>query len=221
MENLLLKKVSSLTDLEYSILDISSKYFREYGYYKSSVESIAKEIGIGKGTIYRHFGNKSNLLYYTFAFSIHQNFNILKKSSEIENCYEALNYYISEFINISKSFSNIRKSVAIEMSSIYAKEAFDDCSFIKYIMDMGRLYVTDILLPIMLKCTEKSNIDIDEPVISECINILIGSYCVHISFLEHLQENPSNIINNGELEMKKFIFRAIGISEDILKKYAK
>ena len=221
MENLLLKKVSSLTDLEYSILDTSSKYFEKYGYYKSSVESIAKDIGIGKGTIYRHFGNKSNLLYYTLAFSIYQNFNVLKKSSEIENCYEALNYYISEFINISKSFSDIRKSAVIEISYIYTKGSSDDFTFIKYIMDMGRLYAVDILLPIILKCTEKNNIDIDKSVISECINILIDSYCVQISFLKHLKENPSNIIDNGELEIKKFIFRAIGISEDILKKYVK
>ena len=44
-----------------SILDLSTKFFSEQGYYETHIEEIIKEARIGKGTFYRYFKNKDDL----------------------------------------------------------------------------------------------------------------------------------------------------------------
>lgn len=43
------------------ILDTASKYFREFGYEKTQIDKIAKELTIGVGTIYGYFKSKEGL----------------------------------------------------------------------------------------------------------------------------------------------------------------
>ena len=43
------------------LLGSASKMFSRYGYRKTTVEDIAKEAGVGKGTVYLHFENKEEI----------------------------------------------------------------------------------------------------------------------------------------------------------------
>ena len=45
-----------------AILDATDRLLARYGYRKMTVEDIAVETGIGKGTIYLHFERKDDLL---------------------------------------------------------------------------------------------------------------------------------------------------------------
>lgn len=47
------------------ILSMSAKFFSQYGYPNTNVDSIADELEIGKGTIYRYFPSKQELFLAT------------------------------------------------------------------------------------------------------------------------------------------------------------
>lgn len=44
------------------ILEVAAKRFAYYGYNKTTVEEIAKDVNIAKGSIYLHFGSKEDIL---------------------------------------------------------------------------------------------------------------------------------------------------------------
>lgn len=43
------------------ILDAAERVFAQHGYHDTVVADVAEEAGVGKGTVYRRFGNKSDL----------------------------------------------------------------------------------------------------------------------------------------------------------------
>lgn len=43
------------------IIESADKYFQEFGYEKTQIEKISKELSIGVGTIYSYFGSKEGL----------------------------------------------------------------------------------------------------------------------------------------------------------------
>ncbi|MCM3904184.1 MAG: TetR/AcrR family transcriptional regulator [Pyrinomonadaceae bacterium] len=45
-----------------SILDATERLLARYGYRKMTVEDIAREVGVGKGTIYLHFSSKEEVV---------------------------------------------------------------------------------------------------------------------------------------------------------------
>ena len=47
------------------ILKAALRFFATYGYAKTDVQLLADDLGIGKGTIYRYFGNKEKLFLAT------------------------------------------------------------------------------------------------------------------------------------------------------------
>jgi AcrR family transcriptional regulator len=59
------QRVASLPDIRDRILDAAESLLAQYGYRKMTVEDIAREVGIGKGTIYLHFNGKQELALST------------------------------------------------------------------------------------------------------------------------------------------------------------
>ena len=49
------------TERSIEILDAAVRIFAEKGYTQTDVQEIADRVGVGKGTVYRHFGNKEAL----------------------------------------------------------------------------------------------------------------------------------------------------------------
>ncbi len=52
------------------VLRISRELFSQQGYQETTLDQIAKQARIGKGIIYRYFGNKEDLLVAVFADSV-------------------------------------------------------------------------------------------------------------------------------------------------------
>lgn len=232
VENEIAKKLATLNDVEEKILNTALKYFETQGYYQTNVEDVAKEIGIGKGTIYRHFGDKFHLLCYTLAFAVNNQYEELKQTLEIEDSYAALNTYITETLRISKSFVNVRKTSTMEIAHIYMKKLSINNNFIMDIISINRLCSIKILDPIIRKCAAKNNIELDDLFISRCITMFLDTFSSNITISEFFESNcdPELVIANSskflkdrmikEVEMKRFIFRAVGTSEDLIEKYA-
>lgn len=51
-------KIAKKTDLRERILDAADLLLAHYGYSKMTMDELAKEVGIGKGTVYLHFDSK-------------------------------------------------------------------------------------------------------------------------------------------------------------------
>lgn len=52
-----------MDSVEQKILESANEFFFRYGYKKTSIDEIAAEAGIGKGTVYLHFSSKEELFF--------------------------------------------------------------------------------------------------------------------------------------------------------------
>ncbi|MBI5374623.1 MAG: TetR/AcrR family transcriptional regulator [Candidatus Schekmanbacteria bacterium] len=52
-----------MSDREQEILSAAAKIFREKGYHRATIEDVAKEVGMLKGSLYYHIKNKNELLF--------------------------------------------------------------------------------------------------------------------------------------------------------------
>lgn len=59
-------------DRKVEIIKASAKIFAEHGYHKAKIEDIAKEAGVGKGTIYEYFDSKKELFQEMIKKSLTQ-----------------------------------------------------------------------------------------------------------------------------------------------------
>ncbi len=64
-----LDSLECLSEKSLSILEEAKKEFASKGFYEASVDTIAANAGVGKGTVYRHFGDKDSLFFAVFQHS--------------------------------------------------------------------------------------------------------------------------------------------------------
>jgi AcrR family transcriptional regulator len=57
-----MRQIAQRSDIRDLILDAVDALLAKYGYGKMTVEDVAKQVGIGKGTIYLHFPSKEELV---------------------------------------------------------------------------------------------------------------------------------------------------------------
>lgn len=60
------------TESDKSILETAREEFAAKGYHQASVDVMAEKLGIGKGTIYRHFGSKILLFLSVMAYLVRE-----------------------------------------------------------------------------------------------------------------------------------------------------
>jgi AcrR family transcriptional regulator len=63
-------KAKAAAERERRILAVSMRVFAKNGYQDTEVEDIARLAGLGKGTVYRHFGSKENLFLSTLEWGM-------------------------------------------------------------------------------------------------------------------------------------------------------
>lgn len=76
------------TDKKVLILDAAEALFHRYGYSKTSLEDIAKEAGLGKGTIYYYFESKEDIFFEVAQQHSDNYFHILKDLIASEKSFE-------------------------------------------------------------------------------------------------------------------------------------
>ena len=54
------------------IVDVAMRQFAEHGYRGAHVEDIAAEVGVAKGTVFLHFGNKEGLFLAVYREAVGQ-----------------------------------------------------------------------------------------------------------------------------------------------------
>ena len=61
------RETAPQTERSLEILDVAVQTFAAKGYNQTDVQEIADRVGVGKGTVYRHFGNKEALFLAAVA----------------------------------------------------------------------------------------------------------------------------------------------------------
>ena len=54
--------IATRLEIKEAILDATERLLARYGYRKMTIEDIAREVGVGKGTIYLHFSSKEEIV---------------------------------------------------------------------------------------------------------------------------------------------------------------
>ncbi len=169
-----------------AILNASAKIFAQYGFDRSKIDNIAKEAGIGKGTIYGYFSSKDELFT------------------------ECIKYYFKKYyIYTVKSIRN--KTVFREKLLAFTKSRCDflekNYDFTKFIfttsynlpMDIkiwmlkSKIEVDTLVKEIIEKAVNngelKSNLDVD--IAASCFIGSYNQYCLKKIFIEGI--SPSYI----------------------------
>jgi len=84
------KKSKSSAALKQSILDTAERFFKEYGFEKTTLQMIADELGIAQGTVTYHFKNKSQMLFDHINHLFFITHEYLRENLEEEK----FNYYL-------------------------------------------------------------------------------------------------------------------------------
>ncbi len=109
-----------------TILQSAKKIFEKYGYQKASMDDIAKEAMIGKGTIYYYFNSKEDIyLAILNKFSNELSSYIEQKLSKAETLEEKLKLYILEPFEHFKSHQELLLSAWTEESPVFLKKIND------------------------------------------------------------------------------------------------
>ncbi len=90
------RKVQEFRQREANILDAALELFMEHGEDRVTVEMIADHVGIGKGTIYKHFRSKSEI-YLRLMLDYEKDLADLFQSPKISEDKEALSRAYFEF----------------------------------------------------------------------------------------------------------------------------
>ena len=93
---------------------------------KITVSEIAKEAGIGKGTVYEYFDSKEEIIAKSLVYNFYEEVNIL--SSKIdenltfkENCYILFDFLINRLMTISPYFKLLSSNFKIKDFCGYLK----------------------------------------------------------------------------------------------------
>ena len=64
--------VTEYTEKESRIIEAAKEVFSEKGFADATVDEVADLAGVGKGTVYRHFGNKEDLMTVIFDYCFNE-----------------------------------------------------------------------------------------------------------------------------------------------------
>jgi AcrR family transcriptional regulator len=85
---------SSLSDERLRILDFTGEKFFAEGFYKTTIDEIARELRISKNTIYKFFPTKENLLLAVIKNTVH------KLGSDVRVLLESEENALAKFVNM-------------------------------------------------------------------------------------------------------------------------
>ena len=126
-----------------NILNTSKKLFLENGYYNTSINQIAKTVGIAEGTIFNYFDTKADIFLETVAAD---NFDFTSVD------YTHLDYSLSvvelftQFINnkLSKAFA-IPKKVIIELGTAMLGKATAKNDIVSDLIMVDKTYIEQLV----------------------------------------------------------------------------
>ncbi len=214
------EKFNQLTDIEKKILDASKIEFENMGYHKASVDEIAKNLQIGKGTIYRHFGTKFKLFISVIFEILSKLIDQINEVVQISDFNEAYSKFIDKVIEANQRLGKLISSVNLEENSIeFSKELTNDeesRTIFKTVMCKQESSI--LVLKEILERGKKTGViypdiqtQIQAEIIYTALNGFIRKMISHRGLNKDLAYKSNFSIEEGLPELKKFLFRSIGL----------
>lgn len=134
--------MASREEKQTDIIKAATRVFSEHGFDGAKMESIAKEAGIGKGTIYEYFESKERLFEEILKFSIEEFRHGLKESMEqgdtIEEKLRNCSRYNTEFLNSHMDIVQIVMQVNTLSKEIRVQLFAEHMAILKHYTEMVR-----------------------------------------------------------------------------------
>ncbi len=146
------------SEIREKILQAAHEVFNRYGYGKSTMDDIAREMGKGKSSIYYYFTSKEDI----FREVIEKELNVMKERilaavSEKEDSREKLKVYVVERMHELQSLKNLYHVLRTEFTAlrdfvdqVRQQTDNDEISIVAGILDhgvaAGRFYLEDTFL---------------------------------------------------------------------------
>ncbi|MGJ0846837.1 transcriptional regulator, TetR family [Tissierella praeacuta DSM 18095] len=181
------------------IIEASMKVFSECGFYHGKVEDIAKEAGIGKGTVYEYFGSKKEifqemLMYMMEAYIEGAKGTVLREEGIRNRLIAILNYH-SRFIDIHAHL--------IERTFFHFENILKEVK--QYIQEMNK-QIFDFTLQIITEGIETGELgDIDNKTATIIFLGLMNS-----SHLKTVIANDGSLDNIGNEDIVDMILKGLG-----------
>jgi AcrR family transcriptional regulator len=218
------KKIKSLSPLEVRIIEESIREFREQGYFPASVDMIAERAGIGKATIYRHFGKKITLFFSTVVYIMYNWEKEYEKIGSIEDFDTALKEYVLAGLRFNEKHGDFIKAMVSEERLLIIKNEIMKNVDIKvmyaYMID-SRQRLIDILTKILEKGKSQNKIspDIRADLSAELIFMTLNQFFHTSGTLSDMKKaigrEPGFSMEEGLTELKKLILRGLGVEKTV------
>lgn len=122
------------SDRQNSILGVALKVFSEEGFRNTDVQDIADLAGVGKGTVYRHFGNKEDLFLAVSRY-----------------CLENLGTFVEQYLGGVEAFPELVAAhgtvEALRRIAVGCAEFYQQCPAAVEIMIQERAEFRDKVVP--------------------------------------------------------------------------
>ncbi|WP_069651102.1 TetR/AcrR family transcriptional regulator [Caloranaerobacter ferrireducens] len=127
------------------ILDAAIKVFFEKGFHKAKMEDIAKEAGVGKGTIYEYFESKKDLFQEMIKCSIEKYIEkarkaIFKKNTVKEKLIafaEHHGMFLANHVDMTQIIITQPQILSIDMKRWLMRGKMEIFTLVKEIIEMG------------------------------------------------------------------------------------
>jgi len=160
------------------ILIAAIRVFSEYGFDGAKMEYIAKEAGIGKGTVYEYFESKEKLFEAILKFSVEEFRLGLKESRDRgENVEEKIlncSLYTAEFLNNHMDIVQIAMQVNMLSKEVRGQLIAEHRAILKHYAEMVRV----------AKVKGELRPDLDEELATCCIVGTIDQFCKQLIFCD-------------------------------------
>lgn len=177
------------------ILNACISVFSKNGYYKSTIEDIAQEAGIGKGTVYLYFSTKEELFEemfkYAFCEHIKELKNILSKEESVKVIVTNL---VNHYKENTERYLDLVQTIATKYDNVSSDKA-------KKLYNQKRNELKDILFSFIQDGIENNEIrgDIDKYMASISIFAVIEHF-----FIDKIQ-NKDDTKKSDESKLIEFI----------------
>lgn len=127
------------------ILDAAIKVFFEKGFHKAKMEDIAKEAGVGKGTIYEYFESKKDLFQEMIKCSIEKYIEKARKAISKKNTVkekliafaEHHGMFLANHVDMTQIIITQPQILSIDMKRWLMRGKMEIFTLVKEIIEMG------------------------------------------------------------------------------------
>ncbi|OHD56134.1 MAG: hypothetical protein A2Y33_00865 [Spirochaetes bacterium GWF1_51_8] len=212
----------TLTPLEEKIIETAVGEFEQKGYFQASVDVIAEKAGIGKGTVYRHFGKKISLFLSVVTRTMFEMERDFQQAGKDLGFRESIELYLDSAEHFSVRRGRFFRAVMAEDRFLHIKNE------IERNMDINIIYThlmehRDRMIGILKDALdigkrEKAIFpDIDTAIAADLIFMTINqffkAFCDLMDIKHTIGITPKFTKEQGFAEMKKMILRGLGIDK--------